>query len=222
MNQQFRVILLNKPYNVLCQFKADQPCLADYIKTPEFYCAGRLDRDSEGLLVLTNCGILQHLISHPKHKLEKTYWVQVEGEPALADLQKLSSGIELNDGPTLPCSVHPIASPAIWERDPPIRFRKNIPTSWLEIRLHEGRNRQVRRMTAAIGYPTLRLIRRSIGPFDLQTLLPGQLRQLTLSADELPATWRRYLLQSDQQRQSTRAKSRTNTHRRTRKVKKKQ
>jgi len=197
MNQQFRVILFNKPFNVLCQFRAEQANLSDYIQSADFYCAGRLDLDSEGLLLLTNHGKLQHLISHPKHKLEKTYWVQVEGEPKAEELRRLAAGILLNDGPTKACQVNSIDEPDIWPRIPPIRYRKNKPTSWLEITIHEGRNRQVRRMTAAIGYPTLRLIRSQIGPFQLQGLQPGQQRELTLSLSQLPRQWQRYLLQSD-------------------------
>jgi len=218
MKQQFRVILFNKPFNVLCQFRTDgnNSCLSDFIKTPDFYCAGRLDKDSEGLLLLTNCGKLQHLISHPKHKLNKVYWVQVEGEPDQTELRTLAAGVILNDGPCLPCHVRRIAEPAVWPRHPPIRERKNKLTSWLEIELHEGRNRQVRRMTAAIGYPTLRLIRQRIGPFDLGELQPGESRERSLSLEQLPARWQRYLLQSAEQAQDSKRKAYPKSARNTR------
>ncbi len=173
------VLLLNKPFNVLCQFTDElgRATLADYIDLPGFYAAGRLDRDSEGLLILTNTGRLQHYISDPKHKLAKTYYVQVEGEIDHHALQQLRQGLVLNDGPTLPCQAHAISEPDwLWPRTPPVRFRANIPTSWLKISLREGRNRQVRRMTAAVGFPTLRLIRGEIGPFILDGLAPGESR----------------------------------------------
>jgi len=171
------LILFNKPFNVLCQFTDSQgrETLADYIKIPGVYAAGRLDRDSEGLLILTDDGNLQHRIADPKHKTEKTYRVQVEGSIDEAALQKLRDGITLKDGPTKPARVQAIAAPDnLWPRDPPIRERKHIPTSWIEITLREGRNRQVRRMTAAVGYPTLRLIRTRIGDWLLEDLQPGE------------------------------------------------
>ena len=171
------IILFNKPFNVLCQFtdNAGRATLADFIKLPGIYAAGRLDRDSEGLLVLTDDGKLQHSIADPKHKTEKTYWVQVEGSIDAAALQKLRSGITLKDGPTKAAQVKPIEPPAsLWPRDPPIRERKHIPTSWIELKLREGRNRQIRRMTAAVGYPTLRLVRIQVGDWSLQDLQPGE------------------------------------------------
>lgn len=170
-----QLILLNKPYGVLCQFKDPdgRPTLADYIATPDVYPAGRLDQDSEGLLLLTDNGQLQHRITDPKHKLPKTYWAQVEGEPDEAALSKLRSGITLNDGPTRPCTAKLIEPPALWPRKPPIRVRESIPTHWLELTITEGRNRQVRRMTAAIGHPTLRLVRVRIGAWCLDGLQPG-------------------------------------------------
>ncbi|HYF65031.1 MAG TPA: pseudouridine synthase, partial [Herpetosiphonaceae bacterium] len=148
--------------------------LADYIPIPGVYAAGRLDTDSEGLLILTDSGSLQHQITDPKHKLPKTYWVQVEGTPSQSAIDQLAGGVILRDGPTRPARVERMEPPAIWERTPPIRERRAIPTSWLAISLTEGRNRQVRRMTAAVGHPTLRLIRHSIGPWSLGELQPGQ------------------------------------------------
>ena len=175
------IILFNKPFNVLCQFTDNEgrATLADYIKQPGIYAAGRLDRDSEGLLVLTDDGKLQHRIADPKHKTEKTYWVQVEGSIDAAALQKLRSGVSLKDGPTKPARVKPIEPPAgLWPRDPPVRERRHIPTSWIELKLGEGRNRQIRRMTAAVGYPTLRLVRVQVGDWSLQDLQPGEYIQL--------------------------------------------
>lgn len=174
-----RVLLFNKPYRVLCQFttQAERACLADFIDVPGVYAAGRLDADSEGLLVLTDDGRLQQRIADPRHRLAKTYWVQVEGTPDAAQLVRLRTGVDLADGRTRPARVHVIAPPqALWPREPPIRFRKAVPTHWLEIVLHEGRNRQVRRMTAAVGLPTLRLVRVRVGPWCVDGLAPGQWR----------------------------------------------
>ena len=171
------IILLNKPYNVLCQFTDDEhrPTLADYIKIKNVYAAGRLDMDSEGLVVLTNDGKLQHTITDPKHKMEKTYWIQVEGEISDDAISQLKQGVQLKDGKTLPAIAKTINQPNnLWDRTPPIRERKNIPTSWLELSIKEGKNRQVKRMTAAVGFPTLRLIRSRIGPWDIQDLQPGE------------------------------------------------
>lgn len=176
-----RLILLNKPYGVLSQFTdpASRPTLADYLPVPGVYVAGRLDRDSEGLLALTDDGALQARISHPRYKKPKTYLAQVEGEPTEAALERLRRGIELSDGPTRPAMVQRISEPAgLWPRDPPIRYRAAIPTVWLEITLREGRNRQIRRMTAAIDHPTLRLIRWRIGDWTLDGLQPGQWREV--------------------------------------------
>lgn len=172
-----RVLLLNKPYGVVCQFSRDglHPTLADYVQLPGFYPAGRLDTDSEGLVVLTDDGKLQHRITDPKHKLPKVYWVQVEGVPTEAALQQLRSGIRLSDFTTQPAAAELMDEPpGLWQRDPPIRFRKNIPTSWLRLTIREGKNRQVRRMTAAVGFPTLRLIRYAIGAWTLDGVAPGQ------------------------------------------------
>lgn len=172
-----RLILLNKPYGVICQFSPDgmHATLADLVDVPGVYPAGRLDTDSEGLLLLTDDGVLQHRITDPKHKLVKRYRVQVEREPDEAALERMRDGLQLKDGPTRPCTVERIAEPAdLWPRDPPVRHRLSVPTCWLEIGISEGRNRQVRRMTAAIGHPTLRLIRVAIGPWLLGSLRPGQ------------------------------------------------
>lgn len=175
-----RILLFNKPYGVICQFSRDglHPTLADYIAVPGVYPAGRLDTDSEGLLLLTDDGKLQHRITDPQHKLAKTYWVQVEGIPDEAALEKLRRGVLLKDGMTLPAEVRAMEAPAnLWPRDPPVRFRKAIPSSWIALTLREGRNRQVRRMTAATGYPTLRLIRYRIGDWTLDGLAPGRWRE---------------------------------------------
>jgi len=177
------LIAFNKPFNVLCQFTdRSQPpraTLAGFGLPPNVYAAGRLDYDSEGLLLLTDDGNLAHRLTDPRHKQAKTYWVQVEGTPTDEKLQALRDGVQLNDGPTLPARVERLATaPPLWERDPPVRFRKTVPDSWLAITLREGRNRQVRRMTAAVGLPTLRLVRAVMGPYALDELQPGQWRQL--------------------------------------------
>ena len=176
------IILFNKPFNVLSQFTHDVPeqALSHYIQLPGFYAAGRLDKDSEGLLLLTSSGKFQHQISHPKFKLPKTYWAQVEGDISDKAISDLSKGVLLKDGKTRPAKAKRISEPELWQRTPPIRERKHIPTSWIELVITEGRNRQVRRMTAAVGYPTLRLIRSAIGPWALEDLQPGEYRQLTV------------------------------------------
>ena len=174
------LILFNKPYGVLSQFSADgkHRTLQEFIDIPGVYPAGRLDADSEGLLLLTDDGVLQHRISDPRHKLQKTYWVQIEGTITEAALQRLRAGVELNDGRTRPAEAMAIEPPPLWSREPPVRFRKTVPDAWLSLCLREGRNRQVRRMTAAVGLPTLRLVRWQIGPWTLDDLLPGQYRRL--------------------------------------------
>ena len=181
------VILFNKPFNVLSQFtdkgtvNSDRKTLSEYIDVSGVYAAGRLDKDSEGLLLLTNDGVLQQEISNPKYKWPKTYVVQVEGKPSLEEIKILQNGVNLKDGKTKPAEVEIIDKPeGLWDRFPPIRYRKSIPESWLMITIREGRNRQVRRMTAAIGFPTLRLIRYSIGKFTIDDIPPGEWRSFEI------------------------------------------
>jgi 23S rRNA pseudouridine2457 synthase len=182
-----RLILFNKPYGVLSQFTdarspTPRPTLSQYIDVPGVYPAGRLDFDSEGLLLLTDDGRLQARIANPKFKLAKTYWVQVEGEPDAAALDPLRLGVMLKDGMTLPAEIERIDPPALWPRDPPVRFRKTVPDSWLELTIREGRNRQIRRMTAAVGLPTLRLVRVRVGGWTLDGLAPGEWREALVDA----------------------------------------
>ena len=176
-----RLILFNKPYGVLPQFTDEgegpaRPTLASYIDLPGVYAAGRLDRDSEGLLLLTGDGRLQARIADPRFKMAKTYLVQVEGEPDEASLEALRRGVRLKDGMTRPAEVERIDPPDLWPRDPPVRFRKSVPDCWLRLTIREGRNRQVRRMTAAVAFPTLRLVRWSVGEWTLDGLAPGEWR----------------------------------------------
>lgn len=181
------LLLFNKPYGVLCQFSDSEKrrTLADFVNIKGVYPAGRLDKDSEGLVLLTNDGSLQHQISHPSHKLPKTYWVQVEGIPKDNDIKVLRDGIQLKDGKTAPAKARILQEPELWPRVPPIRHRANIPTTWLELTINEGRNRQVRRMTAAIGHPTLRLVRSRVGSWSLDNLAPGEWRET-----QIPENWR--------------------------------
>ncbi len=176
MSSNSTVVLFNKPFQVLSQFTdADgRETLKDYIDSPDVYAAGRLDRDSEGLLVLTNDGKLQHKLANPEAKTSKTYWVQVEGVMDEKAMQSLRDGVELKDGMTLPAKVKPMDEPDVWERNPPVRFRQSIPTSWVSITITEGRNRQVRRMTAHVGYPTLRLIRYRVGSWTIDGIENGK------------------------------------------------
>ncbi|HEY7773886.1 MAG TPA: pseudouridine synthase [Marinagarivorans sp.] len=195
------ILLLNKPFRTLTQFTDTEgrDTLARYIDTqryPGYYAAGRLDYDSEGLVALTNDGSLQHQLANPKFKLPKTYWVQVEGAPSDSAIKALTGGLLLKDGTTKPCRARAIAPPQIWEREPPIRQRANTPTHWLEITLTEGKNRQVRRMTAAVGLPTLRLIRTQIGHWQLNALAPGQYREEFVHVAKPAATEKRTRVRS--------------------------
>lgn len=175
-----RLILLNKPFGVICQFSGDgsRPTLADYVPVPNVYPAGRLDQDSEGLVLLTDDGRLQARIADPKHKLPKTYLVQIEGAITDAAIAKLQKGLMLKDGMTRPAVASRIEPPLIWPRNPPVRFRKSVPDSWISLILREGRNRQVRRMTAAVGFPTLRLVRWQVDRWSIEGLAPGEWREV--------------------------------------------
>jgi 23S rRNA pseudouridine2457 synthase len=178
------LIALNKPFNVLCQFTdrsvPPRRTLAQFVDLPDVYPAGRLDYDSEGLVLLTDDGALAHRLTDPRRATEKTYLVQVEGEPVDAQLSQLRKGIQLRDGATKPAQARRVEIPSwLWPRDPPVRFRKSVPDAWLELTIHEGRNRQVRRMTAAVGLPTLRLIRVRVGDVELEALQPGELRVIS-------------------------------------------
>jgi len=178
------LIAFNKPFGVLCQFTdrgtPPRPTLAGFDLPPGVYPAGRLDADSEGLLLLTDDGRLAHRLTDPRHKQPKTYWVQVEGAPTEPQLQALRDGVALNDGPTRPAGARRIQPPSVWPRQPPVRFRKTVPDAWLEVVLREGRNRQVRRMTASVGLPTLRLVRVAIGPYRLDAVAPGCWKNVTV------------------------------------------
>jgi 23S rRNA pseudouridine2457 synthase len=173
------VLLLNKPHGIVCQFSGDGPTLASLVDVPRVYPAGRLDADSEGLVVLTDDGAIQAVIAQPRHKLPKVYRAQVEGLATRAAVAALSAGVELNDGMTKPARARVIDEPQdLWPRDPPIRMRQSIPTSWIELEITEGRNRQVRRMTAAVGFPTLRLVRWRVGPWSVEGIAPGEWREV--------------------------------------------
>lgn len=178
----YRYLALHKPYDVLCQFTDEgtgHRTLKEFVNVPGVYPVGRLDRDSEGLVLLTDDGVLQHRLTDPKFEHPRTYWVQVEGIPESSALERLARGVDVQNYRTRPAKVRPIEAPTLRDRQPPIRFRKSIPTAWIEIILKEGRNRQVRRMTAAVGYPTLRLVRVAIGGLRLEGLEPGESRDLT-------------------------------------------
>lgn len=183
-----RLILFNKPYGVLCQFTdrgtegSGRPTLSDFIELPGVYPAGRLDLDSEGLLLLTDDGRLQARIADPKFKTAKSYLVQVEGDVAEPSLAALRRGVRLKDGPTRPAEAERIADPELWPRDPPVRFRKTVPDGWIKLTIREGRNRQVRRMTAAVGHPTLRLVRWSVGDWSVAGIAPGEWREVAIPA----------------------------------------
>ncbi|SFM51670.1 pseudouridine synthase [Marinobacter zhejiangensis] len=183
------LVLLNKPFQVMCQFTDDQQrsTLADYVEVANVYPAGRLDYDSEGLVLLTDDGKLQHRIAAPANKMKKTYWVQVEGRITDEALARLCQGVQLKDGPTRPAQAQRLEEPDVWPRTPPIRQRANQPTSWLELTLSEGRNRQVRRMTAAVGFPTLRLIRVRIGEWHLDNLPPGESKTINVHMPVTPS-----------------------------------
>ena len=186
-------IIFNKPFGVLSQFtpRDGHRSLADFGLPQGVYAAGRLDHDSEGLLILTGDGALQSFISEPRHKMQKTYWAQVEREITADALEKLKNGLVLNDGPTLPCEARAFAEPALAPREPPIRFRKTVPTSWVEIKIREGRNRQVRRMLANVGFPVLRLLRYAVGPLTIEALPPGRWREITGGeTQKLKCEWR--------------------------------
>lgn len=181
-----QLLLFNKPYGVLTQFtgEAHDKTLAEYINKPGFYAAGRLDKNSEGLLLLTDNGALQHRLTHPKFNKRKYYWVQVEGVPSESDLDIIRTGLRIKEIAFLPAEVLLINEPSLWPRNPPIRIRQNIPTSWIEIILREGKNHQIRKMTAAIGYPTLRLVRHKIGDWELGHLQPGEYKLLPYKIDD--------------------------------------
>ena len=182
------IVVFNKPYGVLSQFTQEGRwrALAEFIALPGVYPAGRLDADSEGLLLLTDDGNLQHRLAHPRHKADKVYWAQVEGDVDAATLVSLAAGVDLGEYRTLPCQARKMAEPeGLWPRDPPIRFRKNVPDSWIELILREGKNRQVRKMCAAVGFPVLRLIRARIGPYRLDGLSPGQFRVIDADGSEV-------------------------------------
>ena len=186
VTEQKQYVLFYKPFQVLCQFsrEGDKKTLADFVNVPNIYPAGRLDFDSEGLVFLTNDGLLQHRLTDPRFGHDRTYWVQVEGLISSNALQQLRQGVVFSGRKTLPCRAEAMAEPLLPERQPPVRFRKSIPTSWLSLALKEGRNRQVRHMTAAVGFPTLRLVRAAVGKWTLDGLAPGEWRQL--NAGEMP------------------------------------